>query len=126
LVFLHVTGRGSHIDRGLLADVVIKATSLQEKANRRLREKSSPYRINEITITAGIPPDVAFTIGRIEVEEEASSLTSLSNAEIELEPGGVDMAADGSQPTLEDVDAASPAGAWSPPLSSPGGTALSG
>ncbi|MGH2465666.1 MAG: hypothetical protein ACRDGI_09430, partial [Candidatus Limnocylindrales bacterium] len=30
----------------------------------------SPYRINEITITAGLPPDVAFTIGRIEVEEE--------------------------------------------------------
>jgi hypothetical protein len=86
LVFLHVTGRGSHNDPGLLADVVIKATSLQEKANPRLREKSSPYRINEITITAGIPPDVAFTIGRIEVEEEASSLTSLSNAEIELEP----------------------------------------
>jgi hypothetical protein len=59
------------IDPGLLADIVIKATSLQEKANRRLREKQSPYRINEITITAGLPPDVAFTIGRIEVEEEA-------------------------------------------------------
>jgi hypothetical protein len=58
------------IDPGLLADIVIKATSLQEKANRRLREKHSPYRINEITITAGLPPDVAFTIGRIEVEEE--------------------------------------------------------
>lgn len=58
------------IDPGLLADIVIKATSLQEKANRRLREKQSPYRINEITITAGLPPDVAFTIGRIEVEEE--------------------------------------------------------
>ncbi len=59
------------IDPGLLADVVIKSTSLQERANRSLREKGSPYRINEITITAGIPPDVAFTIGRIEVEEEA-------------------------------------------------------
>ena len=58
------------IDPGLLADIVIKATSLQEKANRLLREKHSPYRINEITITAGLPPDVAFTIGRIEVEEE--------------------------------------------------------
>ena len=58
------------IDPGLLAVIVIKATSLQESANRRLRAKHSPYRINEITITAGLPPDVAFTIGRIEVEEE--------------------------------------------------------
>jgi len=65
-----VAGMLDRIDPGLLADIVIKATSLQEKANRRLREKHSPYRINEITITAGLPPDVAFTIGRIEVEEE--------------------------------------------------------
>ena len=65
-----VAGMIDRIDPGLLADIVIKATSLQEKANRRLREKHSPYRINEITITAGLPPDVAFTIGRIEVEEE--------------------------------------------------------
>lgn len=65
-----VAGMIDRIDPGLLADIVIKATSLQEKANRRLRERHSPYRINEITITAGLPPDVAFTIGRIEVEEE--------------------------------------------------------
>ncbi len=58
------------IDPGLMADIVIKSTTLQEKANRSLREKESPYRINEITITAGIPPDVAFTIGRIDVLEE--------------------------------------------------------
>src|SRR3990170_6367393 len=40
------------IDPGLLADIVIKATALQEKANASLRTKGSPYRISEITITA--------------------------------------------------------------------------
>jgi len=77
------TGVASVIDRidpGLLADIVIKATSLQEKANYRLRAKGSPYRINEITITAGLPPDVAFTIGRIDVLEEALSAAEPSNA----------------------------------------------
>jgi hypothetical protein len=81
------------IDPGLLADIVIKATSLQEKANRRLREKHSPYRINEITITAGLPPDVAFTIGRIEVEEEdIPAATEAADEQAELaaeEPGAV-------------------------------------
>jgi hypothetical protein len=66
------------IDPGLLADIVIKATSLQERANYRLRAKGSPYRINEITITAGLPPDVAFTIGRIDVMEEALSVAGPS------------------------------------------------
>jgi hypothetical protein len=81
------------IDPGLLADIVIKATSLQEKANRRLREKHSPYRINEITITAGLPPDVAFTIGRIEVEEEdIPRLTEEADEQADLaaeQPGAV-------------------------------------
>lgn len=81
------------IDPGLLADIVIKATSLQEKANRRLREKHSPYRINEITITAGLPPDVAFTIGRIEVEEEdIPAATEAADEQAELiseAPGAV-------------------------------------
>jgi hypothetical protein len=65
-----LSGMIDRIDPGLMADLVIKSTTLQEKANRSLREKGSPYRINEITITAGIPPDVAFTIGRIDVLEE--------------------------------------------------------
>ena len=73
------------IDPGLLADVVIKATSLQESANRRLRAKHSPYRINEITITAGLPPDVAFTIGRIEVEEEDLPPEAESAASLDAE-----------------------------------------
>jgi hypothetical protein len=90
------------IDPGLLADIVIKATSLQEKANRRLREKHSPYRINEITITAGLPPDVAFTIGRIEVEEEDLTPTAEAAGEIELGPVPPDEVLDASGLGFED------------------------
>jgi hypothetical protein len=54
------------IDPGILADLVIKATALQEKTNHSLRDKSSPYRITEIVISASIPPGVNFSIGRVE------------------------------------------------------------
>jgi hypothetical protein len=58
------------IDPGVLADVVIKATSLQEKTNSALRLKGSPYRIAEVTITATLPPQVGFSIARVgDVEE---------------------------------------------------------
>jgi hypothetical protein len=53
------------IDPGLLADIIIKATALQEQANKALREKDSPYRINEVVITAAIPPQVGFSIARV-------------------------------------------------------------
>ena len=59
------------IDPGLLAEIVIKATALQEKANGALRAKGSPYRIGEITITATIPPQVGFSISRVgDIEEK--------------------------------------------------------
>jgi hypothetical protein len=54
------------IDPGILADLVIKATALQEKTNISLRDKKSPYRITEIAISASIPPGVQFSIGRVE------------------------------------------------------------
>jgi hypothetical protein len=92
------------IDPGLLADIVIKATSLQEKANRRLREKHSPYRINEITLTAGLPPDVAFTIGRIEVEEEDLSTGTEAEGEIRVEPVPADAVLDESGLGFVDED----------------------
>ena len=57
------------IDPNVLADVIIKATSLQERANSALREKGSPYRISEIGIAAAIPPQVTFSIGRIDDPE---------------------------------------------------------
>lgn len=57
------------IDPGLLADIVIKATALQENANDALREKRSAYRIGELTITATIPPQIGFAITRISDDE---------------------------------------------------------
>jgi hypothetical protein len=54
------------IDPGVLADVIIKATSLQERANAALRAKGSPYRISEIGIGAAIPPSITFSIGRLD------------------------------------------------------------
>ena len=52
------------IDPNVLADVIIKATALQERANAALREKGSPYRISEVGIGAAIPPSITFTISR--------------------------------------------------------------
>jgi hypothetical protein len=57
------------IDPKILADVVIKATSLQERANASLQERGSVYRIGEIGIGAAIPPSVTFTISRIDDPE---------------------------------------------------------
>ncbi len=54
------------IDPRVLADVVIKATSLQEKANASLKARGSVYRISEIGIGAAIPPSVTFTIARVD------------------------------------------------------------
>jgi hypothetical protein len=75
------------IDPGLLAEIVIKATALQEKANLSLRTKGSPYRISEIVITATIPPQVSFAIGRVgEVEEELTG-REISSTQIAAEEG---------------------------------------
>jgi hypothetical protein len=54
------------IDPGVLADVIIKATALQERANAALKAKGSPYRISEVGIGAAIPPSVTFTISRVD------------------------------------------------------------
>lgn len=95
------------IDPGLLADVVIKATALQEKANASLRAKRSPYRISEVVISAAIPPQVSFTIARIDdVEEE---ITGEVRESVELvapvagEQGAV-LALDGSAPSVEELE----------------------
>jgi hypothetical protein len=62
------------IDPGILADIIIKATALQEKTNRSLRVKASAYRIGEVTISATIPPQIGFSIVRIgDPEEDATS-----------------------------------------------------
>src|SRR6476619_5699361 len=54
------------IDPAVLADLIIKATALQEMTNGSLREKRSPYRISEVGITASIPPGITFSIGRVD------------------------------------------------------------
>lgn len=59
-----VTTVVERIDPGTLAEVIIKATALQEMTNASLREKRSPYRISEVVISASIPPGVSFSIGR--------------------------------------------------------------
>jgi hypothetical protein len=54
------------IDPGVLADLIIKSTALQEMTNASLREKRSPYRIAEVNITASIPPGITFAISRVD------------------------------------------------------------
>ena len=54
------------IDPGTLAELIVKATALQEMTNTSLRSKGSPYRISELSISASIPPGVTFAIGRID------------------------------------------------------------
>ena len=65
------------IDPKILADVVVKATSLQERANASLRARGSYYRISEIGIGAAIPPSVTFTIARVD-EPDAPGLMDSS------------------------------------------------
>ncbi|MBA3875388.1 MAG: hypothetical protein C0498_00390 [Anaerolinea sp.] len=52
------------IDPNVLADVIVKATALQERANAALKAKGSPYRVSEVAIGAAIPPSVTFSIAR--------------------------------------------------------------
>jgi hypothetical protein len=54
------------IDPRILADVVVKATSLQERANASLQERGSVYRIGQIQIGAAIPPSIQFSIERVD------------------------------------------------------------
>jgi len=93
------------VKRGLtperLADLIIKATALQERTNTTLREKGSPYRIQEISVTASIPPNIGFTIARMadsevgRVVESAEILERLGeDAVLDLEPE-VETAAQG-------------------------------
>jgi hypothetical protein len=87
------------IDPATLAELIIKATALQEMANKALRDKGSPYRISEITISATIPPGVNFAIGRIDDPEAAAaagllSSTALLAAAATEEPTIVSLAGD--------------------------------
>jgi len=86
------------IDPGVLADVIIKATALQEKANAALKAKGSVYRIGEIGIGAAIPPSVTFTIERI--DDPFESATAVSSMDllhaVKLDVEGTVQALDGT------------------------------
>ena len=93
------------IDPSTLAELIIKATALQEKTNASLRDKRSPYRIAEISITASIPPGVSFVISRID-EGEILSGTAVSSAELIATLPDVEeqvMALDGTTGTFPEV-----------------------
>ena len=93
------------IDPGVLADLIIKATALQEMTNASLRDKRSPYRINEISIAASIPPGVTFAIGRIDVQEETMTGTEVSSADLvdEQKPGDAVISLDGTTLSQEQL-----------------------
>ncbi len=78
------------IDPGILADLIIKSTALQEMTNNSLREKQSPYRIAEVNITASIPPGITFSISRVDDREEVVTGATVSSASLaaDLETGG--------------------------------------
>jgi len=95
------------IDPGLRADIVIRATALQERANDALREKRSAYRIGELTITATIPPQIGFAITRISDDElEELRASAVDSSELVEAPEMGDEAIvslDGAEePTTED------------------------
>jgi hypothetical protein len=76
------------IDPGILADIIIKATAIQESANSALRAKGSVYRIGEITITATIPPQIGFAIerlGDVQVDEPVVPVEARASSEIVAE-----------------------------------------
>jgi hypothetical protein len=71
--------------------------------NRSLREKGSPYRIAEISISASIPPAVSFAIGRIgdEPEEVVGHVVSSADLVEQGADGELVLALDGT--TVDDA-----------------------
>ncbi len=100
------------IDPGLLADIVIRATALQEHANDALRAKRSAYRIGELTITATIPPQIGFAITRISDEEleelRSAPVESVDLVEASEAEGGAIVSLDGADEASPVVDEAEP------------------
>lgn len=95
------------IDPNVLADVIIRATALQERTNRSLRAKDSAYRISEISIGATIPPSVTFAIHRIDdVEHELTGSEKASTTLVdglEVTPAGEVQVLDGDRITEAEV-----------------------
>lgn len=101
-----VTTVVERIDPGVLADLIIKATALQELTNGSLRQKRSPYRISEVGITASIPPGITFSIGRIDDKDEDLVGATVSSAELVddmQETGEAVISLDGTTLTQEQI-----------------------
>lgn len=93
------------IDPGILADLIVKATAAQEKANIALRQRNSPYRIAEINITATIPPQIGFSVqrmGDMDELDDPSSLELLEEGVVDSEMPTVSL--DGDNP-IEEIGA---------------------
>ena len=88
------------IDPRILADVVVKATSLQEKANASLKERNSAYRIGEITIGASFPPSIQFSIERMDDPDQVLHDSSVLLAKAKEHEGDADAA----PPTIVGLD----------------------
>jgi hypothetical protein len=92
------------IDPGVLADLIIKSTALQEMTNASLREKKSPYRIAEVNITASIPPGITFSISRIDdVDLVGGELSSETLVEEMSASGQAVIALDGTSLSEEQL-----------------------
>ena len=99
------------IDPGLLADIIIKATALQERANKSLREKASAYRVAEITITATMPPQIGFSISRLgDIDEEVPEAALISSDELEAGVASADTEVLSLDADVETTLAEEPAG----------------
>jgi hypothetical protein len=97
------------IDPNTLAELIVRATALQEMTNTSLREKGSPYRIAEISISASIPPAVSFAISRLGDEPEEVVGKVVSSAELieqAEDAGELVIALDGT--TVDDSAIAAP------------------
>ena len=87
------------IDPKVLADIVIKATALQERTNSALRVKGSLYRISEVGIGASFPPTINFAISRIGEQEEQVTGNEIASTELVTAVASLDgtiQALDGS------------------------------
>lgn len=93
------------IDPSTLAELIVRATALQEMTNTSLRQKGSPYRIAEISISASIPPAVSFAISRLGDEPEEAVVgevvSSAALVEQAADAGDLVLALDGT--TVEDA-----------------------
>jgi hypothetical protein len=115
------------IDPGTLAELIVRATALQEMTNTSLRQKGSPYRIAEISISASIPPAVSFAISRQGDEPEETVVgevvSSAALVEQASDAGELVLALDGT--TIDGAAIETPeagaAGGETPPSSIPSG-----